>query len=149
MRPFSLLFTASLLFTPLVAVQAVVVECQPPGSVSLPCLSDSSGRLITSNGPPASSFTITTLDVKTVTTGGTAVVALAAGHRTAGGWLLNPSTATIALCINEIGTAVGTTSSGDTTCIQPGQVYTLSASVLEVSVISSDSSHPFSGLGLQ
>jgi len=92
--------------------------------------------------------TLVTLDVKTVTTGGTAVTALTAGHRTAGGFLLNPVGATINLCINEIGTATGTTSSGDTTCILPGQSYTVSPSAAAVSVITSDSSHPFSGYGL-
>jgi hypothetical protein len=92
--------------------------------------------------------TIVTLDVKTVTTGGTAVAALTAGHKTAGGWIQNPSNATINLCINEIGTATGTTSSGDTTCIIPGQTYNLIPSGGAVSVISSDSSHPFAGYGL-
>ena len=92
--------------------------------------------------------TIVTLDVKTVTTGGTAVTAIAAGHRTAGGFLQNPVGATTNLCINEIGTASGTTSSGDTTCIQPGQSYTVAPAATGVSVISSDSSHPFSGYGL-
>lgn len=93
--------------------------------------------------------TLVTLDVKTVTTGGTAVTALSAGHRTAGGFIMNPLSATINLCINEIGTATGTTSSGDTTCIAPGQSYALAAAAGAVSVISSDSSHPFSGYGLQ
>lgn len=93
--------------------------------------------------------TIVTLAIKTVTTGGTAVNAIAAGGRTAGGFLSNPKGATIDLCINEIGTATGTTSSGDTTCIIPGQSYTVSPASTAVSVISSDSSHPFSGYGLQ
>jgi hypothetical protein len=91
---------------------------------------------------------IVTLDVKTVTTGGTAVTAIAAGHRTAGGFLQNPTGAGAALCINEIGTASGTTSSGDTTCIAAGVTYTVAPSAAPVSVISSDSSHPFSGYGL-
>lgn len=89
------------------------------------------------------------LDVSTVTTGGTAVTALIAGHRSAGGWIQNPPTATINLCINETGTASGTTSAGATTCITPGQSYILSPSSAPVSVISSDSAHPFAGLGLQ
>lgn len=92
--------------------------------------------------------TLVTLDVKTVTTGGTAVTALTAGHRTAGGFIQNPPSATINLCINEIGTATGTTSSGDTTCITPGQSYRLAPATTAVSVISSDSAHPFSGYGL-
>lgn len=93
--------------------------------------------------------TIVTLDIKTVTTGGTAVTALAATHKTAGGWIQNPPSATINLCLNEIGTATGTTSSGDTTCVQPGQTYYLTPSAGAVSVISSDNTHPFSGYGLQ
>lgn len=92
--------------------------------------------------------TLVTLDVKTVTTGGTAVNALSAGHKTAGGFLSNPKGATIDLCINEIGTATGTTSSGDTTCIVPGASYKLAPASTAVSVVTSDSSHPFSGYGL-
>jgi len=92
--------------------------------------------------------TIVTLAIKTVTTGGTAVNAISAGGRTAGGFIQNPPSATINLCINEIGTATGTTSSGDTTCILPGQSYTVAPASTAVSVISSDSAHPFSGYGL-
>ena len=94
-------------------------------------------------------YTLVALDVATVTTGGTAVTALSAGHRTAGGWISNPATATQTLGINEITTASGTTSAGSTTFISPGQTYTLAPSANAVSVISSDSSHPFSGLGYQ
>lgn len=93
--------------------------------------------------------TLVSLDVATVTTGGTAVTALSAGHRTAGGWISNPTTATINLGINEIGTASGTTSAGNTTFIAPGQTYALAPSPNAVSVISSDSAHPFSGFGWQ
>jgi hypothetical protein len=91
--------------------------------------------------------TLVTLDVKTVTTGGTAVTALTSGHRTAGGWIKNPESATVNLGINEIGTASGTTSNGDTTFIEPGAAYELAPSSNAVSVISSDSAHPFSGQG--
>jgi hypothetical protein len=90
---------------------------------------------------------INPLDVATVTTGGTAVTALGAGERAAGGWIQNPSTATVNLCINEAGTASGTTSSGSTTCIAPGQTYNLAPAIGPVSVVSSDSAHPFSGYG--
>lgn len=93
--------------------------------------------------------TIVALDVATVTTGGTAVTAIIAGHRSAGGWIYNPITATANLGINEIGTATGTTSAGSTTFIVPGQSYPLAASGNAVSVISSDSSHAFSGQGWQ
>lgn len=92
--------------------------------------------------------TLITLDIKTVTTGGTPVTAIIAGHRTAGGVLCNPQGTTINLGINEIGTAAGTTSSGDTTFIVPGQCYTVAPATTAVSVITSDSSHPFSGYGL-
>jgi hypothetical protein len=102
--------------------------------------------LPTSTSPGAR--TIVALDISAVTTGGTAVAALSAGHRTAGGFLQNPIGATIALCINEQGTASGTTSAGATTCIQPGQSYNLTPAAGAVSVITSDSSHPFSGYGL-
>jgi hypothetical protein len=91
---------------------------------------------------------IVTLDVKTVTTGGTAVTAIANGHRSAGGVIHNPTGAAAELCINELGTASGTNSSGDTTCIAAGVTWPLAPSIAPVSVISSDSSHPFSGYGL-
>lgn len=92
--------------------------------------------------------TIVPLDVSTVTTGGAAVTALNAGHRAAGGFLYNPIGATINLCIDEQGAASGTTSAGALTCIQPGQIYTLAPTAGAVSVITADSSHPFSGYGL-
>lgn len=92
--------------------------------------------------------TIVPLDTAAVTTGGTAVTALAAGHRTAGGFLFNPIGATVNLCINEQAVASGTTSAGGLTCILPGQPYELSPASGAVSVVTSDSSHPFSGYGL-
>jgi hypothetical protein len=76
-------------------------------------------------------------------------MALNAGHRTAGGWLLNPDSALVDLCINEVGTASGTISQGNLSCIAPGRSYVLTPSANAVSVISSDSSHPFSGYGYQ
>jgi hypothetical protein len=93
--------------------------------------------------------TIVTLDVKTVTTGGAAVTAIAAGNRTGGGFLQNPPSATINLCVNEIGVASGTTSNGDTTCIIPGQGYVVTPAAGAVSVVTSDAAHPFSGYGLR
>lgn len=96
----------------------------------------------------ASALSLLSLDTNTVTTGGTAVTALNAGHRTAGGWIYNPTTATQNLCINEIGTAT-TTSQGDTTCIAPGASYSLAPSYLAVSVNSTDGTHAFSGRGFQ
>ena len=91
--------------------------------------------------------TLVALDVSVVTTANTAVTALVAGHRTAGGWIANPITASQNLGIAEIGTASGTTSQGSTTFIAPGQTYILAPSSNAVSVISSDSAHTFSGYG--
>lgn len=121
-----------------VAVDSATVA----GSASLPTGTNSIGTV----GP--SSRTLVTLAIKTVTTGGTAVNAISAGGRTFGGFIQNPPSATVNLCINEIGTATGTTSSGDTTCIQPGAAYKVAPASTAVSVISSDSAHPFSGYGL-
>ena len=95
------------------------------------------------------SMNIVPLDISTVTTGGTAVTAINAGNRTAGGFLQNPKGATVDLCINEQGTASGTTSAGNTTCVAPGNSYNLAPSNNPVSVVTSDSSHPFSGYGLK
>jgi hypothetical protein len=90
------------------------------------------------------------LDIATVTTGGTAVTAIAHYHRLKGGWLNNPSAATTNLCINEMDAAVATTTpGGNVTCIVPGQTYLLAPSGNSVSVVSSDSAHPFSGYGWQ
>ena len=97
----------------------------------------------------AGSYTIVPLDIATVTTGGVAVTALASGHRTAGGWLMNPAGGAVNLCINEVAVASGTTSAGSLTCIEPGRTYALAASPNAVSVVSSDSSHSFSGQGWQ
>lgn len=97
----------------------------------------------------AYAYQLVPLDINSVTTGGTAVQALNQNHRSAGGWLFNPTTATINLCINEVATASGTTSSGSLTCIAPGSSYVLTPNAGPVSVITSDSSHPFSGFGLQ
>jgi hypothetical protein len=94
--------------------------------------------------------TLVTLDVKLVTTGGTAVTAIAAGHRTAGGFIQNPGAPNaVNLCINEIGTATGTTTNGDTICIPPGASYTVSPTAGAVSVVSSDANHAFGGMGIQ
>jgi len=121
------------------------------GLDTYPQTMDSTGQLCTSgtSGAATSTVTLSTLDIKTVTTGGTPVNAISAGNRVKGGWLKNPGTATVSLCINEIGTASGTTSSGDTTCIDPGQSYTIAPAAGAVSVVTSDSSHPFSGMGFK
>lgn len=95
----------------------------------------------------AGQLTLVPLDVASVTTGGTAVTALNAGHRNAGGWLLNPVGAAQPLCINELGTAAGTTSAGSVICIAAGASFNLAPSPNPVSVVSSDSAHPFAGEG--
>lgn len=100
---------------------------------------------VTAIGPQ----TIVPLDVAVVTTGGTAVTAIAVGHRTAGGWIMNPKGALADLCINEVATASGTTSAGSLTCVPPGATYLVTPSAGSVSVVSSDSNHAFSGLGIQ
>ena len=87
------------------------------------------------------------LDIATVTTGGTAVTAVAHYHRLKGGWIQNPSTAGTTLCINEMDAAVATTTpGGNVTCIVPGQTYLLAPTGNSVSVVSSDSNHAFSGV---
>ena len=97
---------------------------------------------VTTPGP----MSLKALSVGTVTTGGTAVNAIASGGRMSGGWLANPSTASAALCINEVG-AAATTSSGNTTCIAPGASYVIAPANGPVSVNASDDGHVFSGLG--
>lgn len=87
---------------------------------------------------------LASLDVNTVTTGGTAVTAINAGNRGGGGWIQNPPTASTNLCINERGTAT-TTAGGDIVCVVPGQTYMLAKNAGPVSVVSSDSAHAFSG----
>lgn len=93
-------------------------------------------------------LTIVPLDVATVTTGGTAVTALAASEHARGGFIMNPVGAAQSLCINENGAAT-TTAGGSIVCIAAGVIYQLSPSNGPVSVVSSDSSHPFSGYGLR
>jgi len=115
--------------------------------LALLALAATSGPLHAATVTVPGTLTIVPLDVSTVTTGGTAVTALAAGERAAGGWIQNPIDATVNLCINEVGTASGTTSAGSTTCIVPGAIYTLAPAIGPVSVISSDSAHAFSGYG--
>lgn len=122
----------------------LLIDCTTRALITSPA---SSGPATSVTTTPAQR-TIVPLDVATVTTGGTAVTALTAGHRTAGGFLYNPIGATINLCINEQGAASGTTSAGSLTCINPGQAYTLTPAAGAVSVVTSDSSHPFSGQGL-
>lgn len=126
------------------SVVAIVKTIANNTGGAIPAGTNSIGGVTTTPGQR----TIVALDVSTVTTGGTAVTALTAGHRTAGGFLTNPKGATIDLCINEQATASGTTSAAGLTCISPGGTYNLVPTSTAVSVITSDSSHPFSGEGL-
>lgn len=145
-------FAACLAAALLCAVPARGQQAYEPGTNRLYVVPVGPTAPVTPSGgiPTASgSRTLVTLDIKTVTTGGTAVTAIAAGNRAAGGFLQNPPTATINLCVNEIGTATGTASSGDTTCIIPGQGYVVAPAAGAVSVVSSDAAHPFSGYGLK
>lgn len=158
----SVLLAAAILCAPSLAhAQAARVLSGGCGSIDLtgldtyPITMDTTGKQCTggagSGGTPSSpaSITINALDVAVVTTGGSAVTAITAGKRAKGGWIMNPSTATVDLCINEVGTASGTTSSGSTTCIAPGRNYNLAPSASAVSVIASDNTHAFSGYGFQ
>jgi hypothetical protein len=92
--------------------------------------------------------TLVPLDASTVVTANTAVTAIAAGHRTSGGWLANPAAAAAPLCISEVAVAT-TSSSGSTTCIPAGYSYRVSASNGPVSANATDAGHAFSGLGKQ
>ena len=92
------------------------------------------------------SRTIVPLDISSVTTGGTAVSALSAGHATAGGFLVTSNAAGI--CVNQVG-AAGTATSGNTQCVAQNQAFALVPSAAAVSVNSSASSVTFGGEGLQ
>jgi hypothetical protein len=92
-------------------------------------------------------FTLVALSVSTVTTGGTAVTAIAAGNRARGGFITNPSGAPGDLIVNELTTASGTVSAGSNLVISAGQTYEVAPSPLGVSVISASSGHVFAGLG--
>lgn len=137
--------TDSTIGTVTTVTSATVVQ---PTAANLNATVIGTGTFAVQSSESPAGRTIVALDVSTVTTGGTAVMALTAGHKTAGGFLQNPLNATIALCINEQGAASGTTSAGATTCIPPGGSYTLAPTSGAVSVVTSDSSHPFSGYGL-
>lgn len=88
-------------------------------------------------------------DISTVTTGGTAVNAFSAGHCTRGCYLINPKAATIDLCVNGVAVASGTVTVGSLICVLPGQSLFLPARSNAISVVSSDSAHPFGGEGYQ
>ena len=97
-------------------------------------------------GPKPPLYTLIPLDVGSVTTGGTAVAALAAGHATAGGFVVTSNAAGI--CINQRGTAV-TSTTGDTACVAQNVPFYLVPSKNAVSVNSASSSVTIAGYGLQ
>jgi len=104
----------------------------------------------TTNGMPtkAAQTTLLPLDVAVVTTANTAVTALAAGHCTAGGYIVNGSATTI-MTVNQIGAASGAVSSGSNIAIQPLGDIVLLPSANAVSVVSTLAGHVFGGYGQQ
>jgi len=81
----------------------------------------------------------------TVTTGGTAVVALNAGGANAGGTLMTTNAAGI--CVNQNGPAA-TSTGGSTMCVAANQIFNLIQSGNAVSVNSTGSGVTFAGWGL-
>jgi hypothetical protein len=91
--------------------------------------------------------TIIPLDVSSVTTGGTAVTALTAGHATAGGFISTNNAA--GLCVDQhttAGTATGTPST--TVCVAVNVPFYLVPTAAAVSVNSSGSGVALGGEGL-
>lgn len=86
-------------------------------------------------------------DVSTVTTGGTAVNAFAAGNCAKGCFVVNNWAATTKLCGRSTGTASGTDNNGGTSCVGAGQTLTFAPTAAAISVVTSDNNHPFSGTG--
>lgn len=124
---------------------------------SFACLTpDSNGNLTVGCGPGGSSaapsytkpspLTIVPFDVASVSTANTAVTALAAGHATAGGFIVTSNAAGV--CVNQNGTA-GTATSGSTICAVANQQITLVPSGNAVSVNSTASNVVLGGEGLQ
>lgn len=139
---------------------AALAQSSPPPSATYcagstagpwtPCSGGGSAPTTPSFVKPGS-FTEVPLDIATTTTANTAVTAIIAGHRTAGGWIENPSTATTVICVNSITTAAFSSGAcvGSNNGISPGQTFNIPANANAVSVISSDASHAYSGEGLQ
>lgn len=89
---------------------------------------------------------VVSLDVSSVTTGGTAVTALLATHANHGGFLVTANAAGI--CVNSAGGAAGTSTSGDTICVGQNIPYSIPPTANAISVNSSASSVTFAGNGL-
>jgi len=153
----SLWIAVFLLFAPLAAHAQ-----STPNPVSTWCASSAAGPWTpcvgSGGGSPSSpsyikpgTYTEVPLDIATTTSANVAVAALSAGHRSAGGWIQNPPTATTVICVNTITTAAFSSGAciGSNNAISPGQVFNIPANANAVSVVSSDATHPFSGEGLQ
>lgn len=96
---------------------------------------------------PGTPYRIIPLTTSTVTTGGTAVTAIAAPGARCGGYLVTANAAGI--CVDQAttaGTVTGTPST--TSCVGAGTAFYLVPSVNPVSVNSASSSVNFSGVGL-
>ena len=91
-------------------------------------------------------YNIISLDIATVTTGGTAVNALSAGHAVCGGFVVTSNSAGI--CVNQKGTA-GTATLGDTACVAANVPYYLAPTANAISVNSTSSSVSLGGNGYQ
>jgi hypothetical protein len=91
-------------------------------------------------------FSPLTLDVATVTTGGTAVTAVAALHAVRGGFIYTTNSAGI--CVNILGVAT-TTDGGNTACVAQGVRYSIPPTYGAVSVNSTGSGVALTGYGFQ
>lgn len=138
--------------------QGAPILVQGPTGGTLPAQADASGNqyvncVVGCGTALPAALTPHNLDGDFITTGGTAVVALTLGHARYGGYIHNPLTATTNLCVSVTGTALSTEAAdtnGATTCIAPGQTFTIApegASSPVVSVNTTDSAHQYSGVG--
>jgi hypothetical protein len=71
------------------------------------------------------------LDISTISTSGVPVIALNVGHAACGGFVITQNAG--GLCVNELG-AAGTTTGGDTSCVNANQPFFLLPTTGAVSV---------------
>lgn len=89
----------------------------------------------------------TALDATSVTTAGTAVTAIKASSLYNGCWIQNDWNATTSIIIDAVGTANHTTPSSTASSVPPGGVWNCpGASVVAVTIDSSDNTHKFYGV---
>lgn len=89
----------------------------------------------------------TALDAAQVTTGGTAVVVIKPGEVYNGCYIQNPASATTNLIIDPVNTASSSAPASTASIIAPGNSWTCPGAVQNtVTVVSSDSAHPFYGV---